>query len=136
MNDKSGKKIYDLKYKQQWESGVTEVTVENITGYEYHDLKMTVYHADDGGSLHASHWDLLAPPLEIRLLEKLPGGGYKEPPSAKQYWDIADAAIKDGVITLAEAKIICRQGHRKQQYWDRHVRDLKEIIEERKRKNE
>jgi hypothetical protein len=49
------------------------------------------------------------------------------------YWALAREAIKQGLITSGEARAIARVGHRKQPYWERHIQDLKTVIEERRR---
>jgi len=51
--------------------------------------------------------------------------------TATDYWEIAYAAIKVGLITKEEANTIARIGHRKQRYWARHIRDLEAVIEQR-----
>ena len=57
--------------------------------------------------------------------------------SATTYWRIAKQAIIDGLLTLDEAKTICRAGTRKQGYWGRHIKDLEEIVRDRaKERNE
>ena len=51
--------------------------------------------------------------------------------SSTDYWRLANAAISEGLITREEALTIARVGTRKQSFWDRHIRDLKEILEKK-----
>lgn len=51
--------------------------------------------------------------------------------SPTEFWKTAHAAIKIGLITLDEARMIVRPGTRKQNYWDRHRIDLLALIEQR-----
>lgn len=51
------------------------------------------------------------------------------------FWEEAYAAIDDGLVTLEEVKII-RQSGRKAVYVNRHLRNLRELIEERRSKRD
>lgn len=55
------------------------------------------------------------------------------PDAVQEYWQLAHEAIKAGLLTLEEAKVIACVGTRKQPYWARHLMNLKEIITERKK---
>ena len=47
------------------------------------------------------------------------------------YWQIGKKAVKDGILTDEELRIICRLGHRKEGYWNRHLLDLIDVIGDR-----
>jgi hypothetical protein len=46
-----------------------------------------------------------------------------------EYWTMAHKAIKEGLLTMEEARTIARVGTRKQEFWTRHVRDLESYLE-------
>ena len=52
--------------------------------------------------------------------------------NATDYWTIAHRYIKEGLITIEECRTIARVGHRKQPYWNRHIRDLEAICKDRR----
>jgi hypothetical protein len=54
-----------------------------------------------------------------------------ESDACTKYWLLARDAIARGLVTEEEAKTIARVGHRKQQYWRRHLQDLEAIVRER-----
>lgn len=49
----------------------------------------------------------------------------------KLYWQIGKQAVEDSLLTDEELKIICRWGHRKCGYWNRHLLDLIDTIRDR-----
>lgn len=52
------------------------------------------------------------------------------------FFETAKRAVRAGLITEAEVKIIYRPGTRKQNYWGRHLEDLNWLIAERTAKRE
>lgn len=50
------------------------------------------------------------------------------------YWQIGKQAVADGILTDEELRVICRWGHGKCGYWNRHLLDLQDIIAERSNK--
>ena len=44
---------------------------------------------------------------------------------------VGKKAVSEGVLTSRELDIICRKGHRKNGYWNRHLLDLIDIITQR-----
>lgn len=50
-----------------------------------------------------------------------------------RYYALATKAIRANLITSKEVALIARVGHRKEPYWDRHYRDLKDILIRRAR---
>lgn len=48
--------------------------------------------------------------------------------TSTDYWTLARQYMAEGVITYEQCKIIARVGHRKQNYWDRHILDLKRTV--------
>lgn len=51
----------------------------------------------------------------------------------REFTRLARQAIVRGVLTPPEVAIIARTGTRKARYWARHLRDLRAIVEERRR---
>ena len=51
--------------------------------------------------------------------------------SPTRYWAFAYNAIKLGLLSKEEATTIVRVGSRKQNYWERHLRVLKALVEQR-----
>jgi hypothetical protein len=49
------------------------------------------------------------------------------------FWKLAHRSIAYGLVTLAEVSVIYRPGTRKEIYWCRHLKDLQELVEERKK---
>jgi hypothetical protein len=48
-----------------------------------------------------------------------------------RFYDLAQKAIRAGLLTEKERDIISRRGTRKEWAWGRHYRDLKEVLAER-----
>jgi hypothetical protein len=49
----------------------------------------------------------------------------------REFYRLAGAAIKAGLITPAEMVAIARPGTRKAGYWGRHLHDLRSLLKER-----
>ena len=48
------------------------------------------------------------------------------------FFAIANQAIRAGRLTPAERDLLARVGTRKARYWARHLRDLREVLAERR----
>lgn len=49
----------------------------------------------------------------------------------QQFWKLARDAIARNLVTEEEVSMICRLGTRKQDYWARHLRDLRALVDRR-----
>ena len=51
--------------------------------------------------------------------------------SQREFYRLAAAAIRAGLLTAGERDTICRPGTRKAGYWARHLHDLRAVVKER-----
>ena len=54
----------------------------------------------------------------------------------QSFWELAHRSIAYGLVTQAEVAVIYRPRTRKQVYWCRHLKDLQDIVAERKAQRE
>jgi len=49
------------------------------------------------------------------------------------FWELAHRSIAYRLVTQAEVAVIVRPGTRKEAYWCRHLKDLQELVSQRKK---